>query len=101
MTADNFSHKEILIQVIAKLDNLAVAVSKQELLLNSIYEASAARDEKILELRNKVIILEDTVVVLSEKIEALKSFNKTLLAIWSGFILLVSIFGRDLINKVF
>lgn len=100
MNEENFSYKEMLIQVIGKIDGLAIAVNKQELLLNTIHEASAGRDEKIKDLKTQVVILEDEVKVLTSKVEALKSFNKTLLAIWSGFILFISIFGRELFNRL-
>jgi chromosome segregation ATPase len=101
MSNDNFSQKEILLQLISKVDNLADTLNKQELLLNTIHEASANRDEKIKDLKDQVIILEEEVKTLTHKVEALKSFNKTIVAIWSGFILLVSMFGKDLINRFF
>jgi len=98
---DNFSQKEILLQLMTKVDGLTNAVNKQELLLNTIHEASAGRDEKIKDLKEQVIVLEDEVKTLTSKVEALKSFNKTIVAIWSGFILLISLFGKDLMNKIF
>jgi len=98
---DNFSQKEILLQLISKMDNLTTAVNKQELLLNTIHEASASRDEKIKDLETQVVILEDEVKALVSKVEALKSFNKVLVAIWSGFIIIISVFGRDIIIKIF
>jgi chromosome segregation ATPase len=101
MDPETFSPKEILLQLMAKLDTLNYAVNKQELLLNTIHEASANRDEKIKDLKDQVIILEDEVKTLTGKVEALKSFNKTLVAIWSGFILLISMFGKELINRIF
>lgn len=101
MPNDNFSQKEILLQLISKLDILTTAVNKQELLLNTIHEASASRDEKIKDLKAQVVILEDKVEALVSKVEALKSFNKVIVAIWSGFIILISVFGRDIINKIF
>lgn len=101
MPTDNFSQKEILLQLMLKVDNLTGAVNKQELLLNTIHEASAGRDEKIKDLKNQVIVLEDEVKTLTEKVEGLKSFNKILVAIWSGFILFISMFGKDIINKIF
>ncbi len=101
MPNDNFSQKEILLQLISKLDILTTAVYKQELLLNTIHEASASRDEKIKDLKAQVVILEDKVEALVSKVEALKSFNKVIVAIWSGFIIIISVFGRDIINKIF
>lgn len=101
METDNFSYKEILLQLILKVDAVNMAVNKQELLLNTIHQASASRDEKISELKDKVVILEDTVVLLAEKIAELKTFNKTLLAIWSGFILFISFFGKILFDRIF
>jgi len=101
MTDDNFSPKEMLIQVLGKIDSLATAVSKQELLLNTIHEASAGRDEKIKDLKTQVVTLEDEVKILTEKVEALKSFNKIIISTWSGFILFISLFGKDIFNKLF
>lgn len=101
MPNDNFSQKEILLQLISKLDILTTAVNKQELLLNTIHEASASRDEKIKDLKAQVVILEDEVKALVSKVEALKSFNKIIVAIWSGFIIIISVFGRDIISKIF
>lgn len=85
----------------SKLDHLTGAVNKQELLLNTIHQASAGRDEKIKGLKDQVVILEKEVQILTRKVEGLKSFNKIIVAIWSGFILLVSLFGKDLVNKIF
>lgn len=101
MPNDNFSQKEILLQLISKLDILTTAVNKQEPLLNTIHEASASRHEKIKDLKAQVVILEDEVKALVSKVEALKSFNKIIVAIWSGFIILISVFGRDIISKIF
>jgi hypothetical protein len=101
MSEDNFSQKEMLIQVMSKIDGLALSVSKQELLLNTIHEASANRDEKIKDLKDQVIILEEEVKILTGRVEALKSFNKIIVAIWSGFILVISLFGRDIFNRLF
>jgi archaellum component FlaC len=101
MPDDHFSPKEILLQIMTKMDKLTQAVNKQELLLNTIHEASAGRDEKIRDLKQQVVILEEEVKLLTTKVQSLKSFNKTLVAIWSGFILFISIFGRDLINRIF
>ena len=84
-----------------KVDGLTSAVNKQELLLNTIHEASAGRDEKIKDLKQQVITLEDEVKILTEKVEGLKAFNKTIMAIWGGFILFVSMFGKDLLNRIF
>lgn len=94
MPSENFSSKEILLQLMNKLDNLTTAVNKQDILLNTIHEASGARDEKIKDLKIKFEELED-------KVEELKSFNKILVAAWSAVVLFVSIFGRDLINRIF
>lgn len=101
MNEDNFSAKEILLQLMIKVDGVISAVNKQELLLNTIHEASAGRDEKIKDLKVQVETLETEVKLLTEKVEGLKSFNKTIIALWSGFILFVSIFGKDLINRIF
>ncbi len=101
MNPDTFSQKEILLQLMTKMDTLNHAVNKQELLLNTIHEASANRDEKIRELREQVVALEKKVDNQSDKIQALKTFNKTIIAIWSGFILMISLFGRDLVNRIF
>ena len=68
MPNDNFSQKEILLQLISKMDILTTAVNKQELLLNTIHEASASRDEKIKDLKNQVVILEDKVEALVSKV---------------------------------
>lgn len=84
-----------------KLDNLANSVNKQELLLNTINEASAGRDEKIKDLKVQVVVLEDEVKTLTKRVEGLKSFNKTIITLWSGFILFISLFGKDLINRIF
>lgn len=84
-----------------KIDLLNNTVNKQELLLNSINSATIARDEKIKDLNVEVKVIQDEVADLTTKVQSLKSFNKTLVAIWSGFILLISVFGRDLINKIF
>lgn len=100
MSDENFSYKEMLVQVMGKIDNLAAAVNKKELLLNSIHEASAGRDEKIKDLKVQVVILEEEVKTLTTKVEALKAFNKTLVAIWSAFILFISIFGREVFNRL-
>ena len=101
MSDDNFSQKEILLQLISKVELLTISVNSQQLLLNTIHEASTVRDERMKDLKQQVIILEEEVKTLTTKVEALKSFNKTIVAIWSGFILLVSIFGKDLIDRIF
>ena len=98
---DNFSQKEILLQLISKLDTLTEAVNKQEILLTTIHSASASRDEKIKDLKEQVIILEDKVKTLTDRVESLGSFRTTVLAIWGGFILVISLFGRDIMNKIF
>lgn len=101
MSNDNFSQKEILLQLMSKVDNLNVSVNNQQLLLNTIHDASAGRDEKIRDLKEQVITLEDEVKILTEKVEGLKSFNKTIVAIWSGCILLLSMFSKYIIERVF
>ena len=101
MTSENFSQKEILLKLMSKVDMLTDAVNKQELLLTTIHGASASRDEKIKDLKDQVVILEDEVKILTSRVEGLKSFNKLIVAIWSGFILLISLFGKELINRIF
>jgi len=101
MNPETFSQKEILLQLMSKMDAVSHAVNKQELLLTTINEASASRDEKIKELKTQVVVLENKVEELSDKVEALKSFNKTLLAFWSFVVLVVSLFGKEIFNKIF
>jgi predicted nucleic acid-binding Zn-ribbon protein len=99
--SDNFSQKEILLQLMSKVDTLNNSLTKQELLLNSINAATVARDEKIKDLRVEVKVLQDEMVTLTDKVSSLKAFNKTIVAIWSGFILLISLFGKEIFNKLF
>jgi peptidoglycan hydrolase CwlO-like protein len=101
MESDSFSSKEILLQLMTKMDSIASAVSKQELLLNTIHEASAGRDEKIKDLRNDVKTLQDEVITLTKRIESLKTFRTTVMAFWAAFVVFISMFGRDIFNKVF
>jgi hypothetical protein len=101
MNGDNFSYKEMLITVMTKIDTLTIGVNKQELLLNSIHEASAGRDEKIKDLKRDVKTLQDEVVTLTLKVQSLKAFNRNIVAIWSFVVVLVSVFGREVFNFVF
>ena len=101
MENDNFSPKEILLQLMSKMDAVSTAVNKQELLLNSIHEASASRDEKIRDLKLEVKTLQEDVVKLTTKVQSLKAFNRNIVGIWSALILFISIFGRDILYRLF
>ena len=101
MENDNFSPKEILLQLMSKMDAVSTAVTKQELLLNSIHEASANRDEKIRDLKLEVKTLQEDVVKLTTKVQSLKAFNRNIVGIWSALILFISIFGRDILYRLF
>jgi archaellum component FlaC len=101
MAGDSFSQKEILIQLMGKVDTIGATLGKQELMLNTIHEASASRDEKIKDLKEQVINLEVKVEDLSAHVEALKSFNKVVLFAWGALVFLISTFGRDIFNKLF
>lgn len=65
------------------------------------FKAITTQMYEIKDLKVQVETLETEVKLLTEKVEGLKSFNKTIIALWSGFILFVSIFGKDLINRIF
>lgn len=101
MLNENFSQKEILLQLMGKVDAITAKLANQELMLNTIHEASAGRDEKIKDLRADVQELQTEVKELTDKVSALKAFNKTIVAIWSGFILFISMFGKDIVTRLF
>ena len=101
METDTFSHKEMFVQLLTKIDGITAAVNKQELLLNSIHEASASRDEKIRDLKSDVKTLQSEVIILTAKVQSLKAFNRNIVGVWSIVILFISIFGRDILYRLF
>lgn len=101
MINDSFSSKEILVQLMAKIDGINTTLNRQDGLLSAIHEQSAGRDEKIRDLKKQVETLQTEMSILTVKVQSLGSFNKIVLTIWSGFILLVSLFGEKIFNHIF
>jgi chromosome segregation ATPase len=101
MNNDTFSQKEILVQLMGKVDNMSAAISKQEQLLSSIHEQSAGRDEKIKELKRDVEKLQTEMTTLNATVQSLKSFNKIIMGAWGAVVFIISVFGKDIFNKIF
>ena len=94
MTVDNFSQKEILIQLMTKVDIMTTAMNEQKVLLTGITERSESRDLKLSELKTELEIVK-------KDLEELKTFYTRIMTMWAAFMLLLSLFGKEIVNRIF
>jgi hypothetical protein len=90
MSSDNFTQKEILLQVMKELRELRSDVADQKILLQTHINASAERDLKIAELSRKMDRVES-------EIEEMKGFKAKVLTVWAIGIFLATFLANKII----
>lgn len=78
--ADEFSTKEMLLQLMAKVESLNLAMQEQRILLEKHMEASLSRDEKIREIKED---LDTGLASLDIRVGKLEKFQIKAMLVWS------------------
>jgi hypothetical protein len=94
MSNDNFSQKEILIQLMAKMEILTTSVNSQQVLLTSIAQASENRDAKLTELKTEL-------QTVKEDVEQIKTWQTKAMTIWALLVFVVGLVANKLISTLF
>ena len=94
MSPDNFSQKEILIQLMSKVDLMTTAMNEQKVLLTGITEKSENRDTQISELKAEV-------KELKLEVEALHDWQTKAMTLWALAVFAFGLIANKLINTIF
>lgn len=76
MTSDNFTQKEILLQVMKELRELRAEMSDQRVLLQTHINASVERDVKIADIKREID-------EIKKDLEEVKGFKIKVLTVWA------------------
>jgi divalent metal cation (Fe/Co/Zn/Cd) transporter len=94
MSSDNFTQKEILLQVMTELRDLRTEMGNQRVLLQTHIEASNNRDAKIAHIEKKVDDIET-------KIQDHDGFKTRIMTAWGVVWSVVTLFAVYLLNRLF
>lgn len=89
MSGDNFTQKEILLQVMKELRELRVEMSDQRILLQTHINASVERDVKIAEIKKEV---DD----IKRDLDEVKGFKVKVLTVWAVVVAIASFVANKL-----
>lgn len=89
MPAEDFTTKEMLLQVMTRIESLNVSMQEQRILLERHMEASISRDEKIDELKTD---LDEGLASLDKRVGKLEKFQTKALLLWSIAVTVVGFF---------
>jgi len=94
MSSENFTQKEILLQVMTELRDLRTEMGNQRILLQTHIEASNNRDVRIAQIEKKVSEIE-------VKLDGHDGFQTKIMAIWGTVWSLFTLFAVYLLNRIF
>jgi len=92
MPAEDFSTKEMLLQLMTRVESLNIAMQEQRILLERHMQASLDRDGKISELKTDLDIGLES---LDKRVGRLEKFQTKAMLIWSSAVIIVGF----LVNK--
>lgn len=92
MLTEDFSTKEMLLQLMTRVESLNVAMQEQRILLERHMQASLDRDSKIVELKED---LDEGFFNMDKRVSKLEKFQTKAMLIWSSAVIVVGF----LVNK--
>jgi len=94
MSSDNFTQKEILLQVMTELRDLRTEMGDQRVLLQTHIEASNNRDQKIAHIEKKVDEIE-------KQLDGHEGFKIRIMTAWGVVWSIFTLFAVYLLNRLF